>query len=205
MTKGNLLQANYYRQDDVVSLAADFLGKVIETRVNGHLVSGVITETEAYRSFDDKACHAHMGRFTERTKVMYEPGGVAYVYLCYGIHHLFNIITNKEGVPDAVLVRAIEPLEGVEVMLDRRNKKTMDHMLTSGPGNVSQALGISKVHNTSSLITGDIKIYDSDLKVSNVVACPRVGIDYAEEDKLLPWRFYNADSRFVSKKVKRRP
>lgn len=201
--KGTLLSEEYYRQSDVVHLAEDLLGKIVETAIDGETVSGRITETEAYRSYDDKACHAHMGRFTERTKVMYEPGGVAYVYLCYGIHNLFNIITNEDQVPDAVLVRAIEPLEGMDIMLKRRGRDVLDKTLTAGPGNVSQALGISRKHNTSSLIDGDIRIYQGSKVVKNIVACPRVGIDYAEEDKDLPWRFYDADSDFVSKKVKR--
>ena len=195
-----ILPKSYFEQKDVVFLAKDLIGKHLNTYINGVRTSGIITETEAYAGQSDKACHAHLGRFTDRTKVMYESGGVAYVYLCYGIHHLFNIVTNTKGNADAILIRAIEPTEGVEFMLERRKKNKVDKTLTSGPGNLTKALGISKSHNELGLGGDEIWVEDRDHKVETIVETTRVGIDYAEEDAELPWRFYDKDSKFVSVK-----
>jgi DNA-3-methyladenine glycosylase len=197
------LPQSYYLQDDVVGIARDLLGKKIVSVIGGELTSGIITETEAYRGHDDKACHAHLGRFTERTKIMYEEGGVAYVYLCYGIHHLFNVITNSKDRADAVLIRAVEPLAGIEVMLERRSKEKLDKTLTSGPGNFTKAFGLDRSHYGADL-TGDQVWIEEDksvaLKAEDLTVSKRIGIDYAEEDKELPWRFYLNSSKYVSKK-----
>ncbi|WP_339685554.1 DNA-3-methyladenine glycosylase [uncultured Nonlabens sp.] len=197
------LPQSYYLQDDVVVIARDLIGKKILSVMGGELTSGIITETEAYRGYDDKACHAHLGRFTERTKIMYEEGGVAYVYLCYGIHHLFNIITNSKDRADAVLIRAVEPLAGIEVMLERRSKDQLDKTLTSGPGNFTKAFGLDRSHYGADL-TGDQVWIEEDkslaLKAEEISVSKRIGIDYAEEDKDLPWRFYLNSSIYVSKK-----
>jgi DNA-3-methyladenine glycosylase len=197
------LPQSYYLQDDVVGIARDLLGKKIVSVMGGELTSGIITETEAYRGHDDKACHAHLGRFTERTKIMYEEGGVAYVYLCYGIHHLFNVITNSKDRADAVLIRAVEPLAGIEVMLERRSKEKLDKTLTSGPGNFTKAFGLDRSHYGADL-TGDQVWIEEDksvaLKAEDLTVSKRIGIDYAEEDKELPWRFYLNSSKYVSKK-----
>jgi DNA-3-methyladenine glycosylase len=197
------LPQSYYLQDDVVVIARDLIGKKILSVMGGELTSGIITETEAYRGYDDKACHAHLGRFTERTKIMYEEGGVAYVYLCYGIHHLFNVITNSKDRADAVLIRAVEPLAGIEVMLERRSKDQLDKTLTSGPGNFTKAFGLDRSHYGADL-TGDQVWIEEDkslaLKAEEISVSKRIGIDYAEEDKELPWRFYLNSSKYVSKK-----
>ncbi|MGB5980571.1 MAG: DNA-3-methyladenine glycosylase [Nonlabens sp.] len=197
------LPLSYYQNQNVVHLAKDLIGKVIHSQVDDQLTSGIITETEAYRGIGDKACHAHMGRFTDRTKIMYEPGGVAYVYLCYGIHHLFNIITNTNEQADAILIRAAEPLQGIDIMMERRGKKVVDKTLTSGPGNFSKAFGLNKSHYGEDL-TGDLVWIEDDLssrfRESEIVTSKRVGIDYAEEDADLLWRFYLNSSKFVSKK-----
>jgi DNA-3-methyladenine glycosylase len=197
------LPQSYYLQDDVVGIARDLIGKKILSVMGGELTSGIITETEAYRGHDDKACHAHLGRFTERTKIMYEEGGVAYVYLCYGIHHLFNVITNSKDRADAVLIRAVEPLAGIEVMLERRSKEKLDKTLTSGPGNFTKAFGLDRSHYGADL-TGDQVWIEEDksvaLKAEDLTVSKRIGIDYAEEDKELPWRFYLNSSKYVSKK-----
>lgn len=195
------LNAAFYQQDDVVALARYLIGTELVTEIDGLKTSGIITETEAYRGYDDKACHAHLGRFTERTKVMYETGGVAYVYLCYGIHYLFNIITNKKHNADAILIRAIQPTSGLDHMLKRRNKSKVEASLTSGPGNVSKALGISKSHYGEDLQGSQIYILDKT-KTLPVIQSVRIGIDYAGEDAQLPWRFYAADNPYVSKKLK---
>ena len=137
------LQADFYQREDDLLISRELLGKVLYTNFHGELTSGIIVETEAYAGTTDKASHAYGGRRTKRTKIMYSPGGYAYVYLCYGIHHLFNIVTNKENIPHAVLIRAIQPRDGIEIMLQRRNKKKVDHSLTSGPGSLTRALGIT--------------------------------------------------------------
>ncbi|OUS18101.1 3-methyladenine DNA glycosylase [Nonlabens dokdonensis] len=197
------LPFSYYQQNDVVSIAKDLIGKKIVSNINDELTSGIITETEAYRGYDDKACHAHLGRFTDRTKIMYEPGGVAYVYLCYGIHHLFNIITNSKDNADAILIRAVEPLDGVEVMLRRRKKEKLDKTLTSGPGNFSKAFALNKSHYGAALTGDKVWIEENEefrFRESEITTSKRIGIDYADEDKDLPWRFYLNTSKFVSKR-----
>jgi DNA-3-methyladenine glycosylase len=199
------LPLSYYQQDDVVAVAKDLIGKKIVSNIDGKYCSGIITETEAYRGVLDKACHAHLGRFTDRTKIMYENGGVAYVYLCYGIHNLFNIITNTDAQADAILIRAAEPLEGIDHMLQRRGKDKLDKTLTSGPGNFSKAFGLDRSHYGADL-TGDLvwieKLEKSRFRESGIAISKRIGIDYAEEDADLPWRFYLADSKYISKRLK---
>jgi len=192
------IPASYFQSNNVVHLAEDFIGLEVFTHIDGVITSGIITETEAYAGKGDKACHAHLGRFTKRTAVMYEPGGVAYIYLCYGIHHLFNIVTNTQGNADAILIRAIEPKKGIETMMYRRNRSKQDKSLTSGPGNVSKALGLSKTHNSLSVCSDSIWFEETKIKPQEIVRTTRIGIDYAGEDALLPWRFYDANSKFIS-------
>ncbi len=194
------LPISFYEQDDVVHIAKLLLGKVLCTHLNGVLTKGIIVETEAYNGRTDKACHAHFAGKTNRTKIMYERGGLAYVYLCYGIHHLFNIVTNKKGLADAVLVRGIEPLEGIDHILNRRNKTKLERSAGGGPGIVSQALGISTDHYGTDLTGSLIWIEDHKPTVpeQNIITSPRVGVDYAEEDALLPWRFRIKDNPFTS-------
>ena len=194
------LSKTYFENPDVVALAKDLIGKRLNTFSDGVLTAGIITETEAYAGKGDKACHAHLGRFTKRTQVMYESGGIAYVYLCYGIHHLFNIVTNTNGNADAILIRAIEPTQGLQKMLERRNRQKLEKSLTSGPGNLTKALGITKSHNTKSVLGQDIWIDNPGIKIESIVETTRIGIDYAEEDANLPWRFYKQDSKYISVK-----
>lgn len=194
-----LLGQDFYLRDDVVQIARDLIGKKLVTEFNGQITSGYITETEAYAGKGDQACHAHLGKFTKRTQVMYEPGGIAYVYLCYGIHHLFNIITNQKDHADAVLIRAIEPIDGIDLMLERRNMEKTKKNISAGPGNVSKALGITKTQNTKPVTADKIKVYDTG-KTSNITTSTRIGIGYAGDDVNLPWRFYDKDSKFVSKR-----
>lgn len=192
------LSKTYFENPDVVFLVKDLIGKQLSTHIDGVVTSGIITETEAYAGQGDKACHAHLGKFTKRTKVMYEPGGIAYVYLCYGIHHLFNVVTNTRGHADAVLIRAIEPTQGIHIMQKRRGKSKLDKSLSAGPGNLTKALGISKIHNQSSVVGDAIQIENTENKNISLVETTRIGIDYAGEDAKLRWRFYDNNSKFVS-------
>ncbi|MCE7995387.1 MAG: DNA-3-methyladenine glycosylase [Roseivirga sp.] len=197
------LKRDFYERTDVVSIAKDLLGKTIITSINGQYTAGRITELEAYAGRDDKACHANDGLRTKRTEVMYGRGGMAYVYLCYGIHHLFNVVTNSEGLADAILIRAIEPLEGLDIMQVRRKKQKLDKTLSSGPGTLSAALGIkTKMHYGTDLL-GDTIWIDEERCVpkEDIIVSTRIGVDYAEEDALKPWRFYIRDSKWVSKKL----
>lgn len=191
----------FYEKGDVVEISRALLGKFLFTNVDGAITGGMIVETEAYNGRCDKACHAYYNKRTKRTAIMYEPGGKAYVYLCYGIHYLFNITTNVEGKADAVLVRAVEPVEGIEEMLERRNMTSLLPRLTAGPGVLSQALGISKAHYGASLRGESVWIEDRNIVFSDddIAISKRIGVDYAEEDALLPWRFYVRNNKWVSK------
>lgn len=192
------LQPEFFQSSNVVELAKQLVGYRLCTTIGNSLTTGIITETEAYAGQGDKACHAHLGRFTKRTSVMYEPGGIAYIYLCYGIHHLFNIVTNTKGNADAILIRAFEPEHGIEIMQSRRNKTQLDKTMTSGPGNVSQALGLTKSQNEKSVCSDEIWFEKTDNSSIEIIETTRIGIDYAEEDAELPWRFYDKNSKFVS-------
>ena len=181
----------FYSDDDVVAISKALLGKVLCTRIDGRITRIVIAETEAYAGVTDKASHAYGDRRTRRTEPMYGPAGAAYVYLCYGIHHLFNVVTNELGVPHAVLIRAGAAIEGVETMLARRNKKKVDKTLLAGPGSLAQALGITTELTGASLVGNKVWIEDHDINVADdqISARPRVGVDYAEEDAKRLYRF----------------
>lgn len=196
------LDKSFYLKKDVVKLSRDLLGKFLCTNIKGQYTSGMITETEAYAGEIDKASHAFGGRRTNRTEIMYAEGGISYVYLCYGIHHLFNIVTNVEDVPHAILIRAIKPVEGLDIILKRRNVKTnktaeefilsdKKNKLAGGPGTVSQALGIQTLHTGIPLSENTIWVEDRGIKVpkNKIIAGPRIGVDYAGEDAKLPYRF----------------
>jgi DNA-3-methyladenine glycosylase len=192
------LSPSFYQRPNVVKIAQEVLGKVLFTQINGEITAGMIVETEAYSS-KERGCHAFNGK-TERNKVMFEKGGVAYVYLCYGIHHLFNIVTNDLGKADAVLVRALQPWKGEELMMERMKVKSLKR-ITSGPGKLTKALGIGRDCNGKDLLSNEIWIEDLGEKIpkGNCVASPRIGIDYAGKDALLPWRFSVRGSEWVSR------
>src|SRR5579872_4970985 len=154
------LDAVFYERRSVLTVARALLGKVLVTDLEGARTSGRIVEVEAYNGVIDRASHAFGGRRTARTEVMFGAGGTAYIYLIYGIHHLFNVVTNRMGIPHAVLVRAVEPLEGIPVMLKRMGRERLDHSLTRGPGNVARALGLRTHHTGLSLVAGNIWIGD---------------------------------------------
>ena len=191
MKSPKTLPRSFYLRDDVVAVSRDLLGKVLCTEIHGEHTAVVITETEAYAGVTDRASHAFGDRRTPRTEPMYGPGGTAYVYLCYGIHHLFNVVSNQSGVPHAILVRAGEAHSGLEIMLERRGKSGPDRSLLAGPGSLAQALGITTALTGSSLLDGPIRIEDHGLRVdaAKISVGPRVGIDYAAEDAARPYRF----------------
>jgi len=196
------LDTVFYNRADVVKIAKELIGKVLVTQFGEAITSGRIVETEAYTGAIDRASHAFGNRRTNRTEVMFKTGGTAYVYLCYGIHHLFNVVTNQQNIPHAVLIRAIDPIEGINSMLTRTGKKSADYTLTKGPGNVSKALGINTGHTGYSLLQNEIFIA-SDGFVPNkkdIIATPRIGVDYAGEDAKLPYRFILKDNPYVSGK-----
>jgi DNA-3-methyladenine glycosylase len=197
-----MLNENFYVRRDVVKIAQELLGKIIVTFFDNNLTAARITETEAYNGVVDKASHAYNNRRTKRTEIMYGEGGAAYVYLCYGIHHLFNIVTNLKDIPHAVLIRAAEPLAGIDTMLLRTHKKKLDKTLTTGPGNVSKALGIYTHHTGKDLKSEIFFIANDGFKLSrkNIVITPRIGVNYAAEDALLPYRFFIKDNAYVSGK-----
>jgi DNA-3-methyladenine glycosylase len=194
------LPEDFYRGKNVVKIARNLLGKGLFTNVSGIVTGGMIVETEAY-SWKEKGCHAYDARKTNRNAIMFEKGGHAYVYLCYGMHNLFNVVTNEEGTADAVLVRALEPIVGIEEMQLRRGEKISKHQLTSGPGKLTRALGIDRSFNGKFLRDGEVWIEDLGKNISNrdIEATARIGIDYAEEDASLPWRFTIKGNPWVSK------
>lgn len=195
------LQKDFYLREDVAGISKELLGKYLFTKIDGKVTAGVITETEAYAGETDKASHAYSGRRTNRTEIMFAEGGVSYVYLCYGIHHLFNVVTNYRDIPHAVLVRAVKPVEGIKTILERRKLETSQiqieqvksgkKKIAGGPGTVSQALGIQTIHTGLDLTQNKIWIEDKGIlvKPKDIVAGPRIGVDYAGEDAKLPYRF----------------
>ena len=193
---------SFFIDVDVVTLSRRLLGCHLNTLVDGKITSGRIVETEAYRGRDDKACHAFNYKRTKRTETMFMEGGHAYVYLCYGIHHLFNVVVNVEGEPDAILIRAIEPIEGVEEMLLRRKINKIKPQLTAGPGVLSKAMGIDKSMNNVDLTAIESPVWIElmePVEVYNIISGPRIGINYAEECVEWPWRFCIKNNDYLSR------
>ena len=192
-----ILNRSFYLGTDVVSIAKELLGKVLLTNSDDQITGGIITETEAYAGITDRASHAFDGRRTDRTEIMYQIGGTAYVYLCYGVHSLFNIVTNVENIPHAILIRAIKPVEGIPMILLRTGRNTLKKESTDGPGKVSKALGIhykdSGIDLTMPVMNSQKQIWieDRGIKIhpSEIMATPRIGVNYAGTDALLPYRF----------------
>jgi DNA-3-methyladenine glycosylase len=195
---------DFYRRENVFQVAEELLGKLLVTKWNRAVTSGRIVELEAYAGAMDKASHAYGGRRTKRNEVMYGPGGSAYVYLCYGIHHLFNVVTNDKDIPHAVLIRSLEPVEGIEEMLSRRGKEKAGPSLTRGPGSLSKALGIYTFHSGMSLTGEELFLAEDGFSYSKkeIFTSPRIGVDYAGEDAMLPYRFFIKGNPFVSGKPK---
>ncbi len=192
----------FFQGADTAFLAQSLLGKVLSTEFNGQLTAGKITEVEAYLGASDRACHAFDYRRTARTETMFLPGGHTYIYLCYGIHHLFNVVTHQQNEPHAILIRAVEPVLGIEIMMERRKMAKVKPSLSAGPGSMSQALGITTAHNQMKINEGPIRIEDWGFRVkkSEIVAKNRIGVDYAGEHASWALRFFLKDNDFVSRK-----
>ena len=198
----NKLPLSFYEGNDVVQLAKALLGKVLVTNFDAKMTVGRIVETEAYNGHTDKASHAYNNKRTKRTEVMYANGGVAYVYLCYGIHQMFNIVTNEKDIPHAILIRAVEPMVGVETMLKRSFKSVYNLELTKGPGNVARSFGIHTNQSGTSLISDELFIADDHFSIdeNEILATKRIGVDYAKDDADLLYRFFLKNNPFVSGK-----
>ena len=197
------LPLSFYLRKDVLKISKELLGKILVTNWDGELTSGRIVETEAYAGEIDRASHAFRGK-TPRTQVMYGQGGTAYVYLCYGIHQMFNIVTNAEGIPHAILIRGIEPVSGIETMLRRTGKKKLDETLTRGPGNVGKAFGFHTSQCGNLLTSDGLFIADDGFKVTPgfIGTSPRIGVDYAGEHAEWHYRFFIKGNKYVSGKIR---
>ena len=194
------LSIQFYKRTDVILIARELIGKIIVTNFDGLITSARIVETEAYIGITDRASHSHGGKRTARNEHMYANAGTTYVYICYGMHHLFNVVTNKKDVPDAVLVRAVEPLKGIDSMLKRTGKIKLDNSLTKGPGNAAKALGISKINSGINLLKNEIYIADDGFVVEHeqVGISRRIGVEGAGDAAILPYRFYLKGNKYVS-------
>ena len=195
---------SYYQTDDVTGLAQDLLGKFLFSNINGKLCGGIITETEAYAGITDKASHAYGNRRTKRTEVMYKNGGRSYVYFTYGMHHLFNIVTSKEGNPHAILIRAFFPTHGLETISRRRKMDINNKNITNGPAKLCRALGITLAQNDILLNGNIIWLEDRGFRPcqSDIVSGPRIGVDYAGDDAALPYRFFINETTIPGQFVK---
>jgi DNA-3-methyladenine glycosylase len=200
-TKARKLPREFYARQNVLTVARELLGKLLVVPANdGSRVSGMIVETEAYRGPEDRASHAYGGRRTKRTETMYQLGGTVYVYFVYGMYYQFNVVTNIRDTPHAVLVRALQPVEGIEDMRDRRQTHS-DRNLTSGPGKLCIAMGIDRKLDREDLLGERVWIEEGEkIPRTRIATGPRVGIDYAEEWSEKPWRFWLKDNPFVSKR-----
>lgn len=194
------LKKDFYCREDVVAVARDLIGKLLITNINGKQTGGTIVETEAY-SWCEKGCHAYNYRRTPRTEVMFKEGGCAYVYLCYGVHYLFNVVTNDGEVPEAVLIRALAPERGLDLMVSRASLANTDR-ITSGPGKLTRALGIDGACNGISLLGDRVWLEDTGYTAAAgaIVARTRIGVEYAGADAKRKWRFMLAGNEWVSKK-----
>lgn len=201
--RGAKLRRDFYTRGDALAVARDLLGKLLVVPAPaGERVSGRIVEVEAYCGVEDRASHAYAGRRTARNRSMYRAGGVAYVYFVYGMHHQFNVVNGPEGLPHAVLVRAVEPFEGVELMRLRRPARK-DRELTSGPGKLCEALGIDRSFDGEELLGPRVWLEETGPPPADeeIAAGPRIGVAYAGADALKPWRFWIKGNGYVSRKA----
>lgn len=197
-----ILDENFFNRKDVNLIAKQLLGKIISTNIEGEVTSIRVVETEAYVHMVDKASHAFNGKRTMKNEHMYGKPGTSYIYLCYGIHNMLNIVTNKENIADAILIRAGEPLTGIDLMLKRTGKIKLDFSLTKGPGNLGKALGVSKIHSGKKLNENEIYVYEDNFKIDeNLIGISnRIGVNYAGNDALLKYRYFIKNNPYVSSK-----
>jgi len=193
MKIGRILPQEFYNKSSLI-IAKKLLGKVIERKTPEGRIQGIIVETESYGGRNDPASHASRKK-TPRNQIMFGPPGFAYVYFCYGNHYLFNVVTDKEGIPSAVLIRAVEPVSGIDIMIKYYGKEIP--AITSGPARFTKAFGIDKSFNGKPLFKGELVIRDTDFRDFKIVRAPRIGIKEGT-DKL--WRFYIKGNKFVSVK-----
>ncbi|WP_066500405.1 DNA-3-methyladenine glycosylase [Abyssisolibacter fermentans] len=194
------LGVDFYQQN-AVTLARQLIGKTLVRKIENSYIKCRIVETEAYCGPEDKACHAYNNKRTNRTQVMFKNGGIVYIYMIYGMYYCLNIVANKEGKPEAVLIRAVEPLDNIDIIRENRKIKTnKNYLLTNGPGKLCNALKIDKTFNGYDLIKGGELFILSSNKECNIVETKRINIDYAQEYKDKLWRFYIKDNKFISKK-----
>lgn len=198
------LPREFYTRSNVLTVARDLLGKLLVVPApDGTRVSGLIVEAEAYRGPQDRAAHSYGGRRTKRTETMYEIGGTAYVFFVYGMYNQFNVVTNAQDIPHAVLIRALEPAEGIELMRKRRQRHG-DHNLTNGPGKLCIAMGIDRKLDAADLLGNRVWLEEGvAVRRSSIASGPRIGIDYAEEWIDKPWRFWIRNSPYVSRAPRR--
>lgn len=198
-----ILDRSFFIGRDVTEIAPDLLGCILNTKIDGKLTTSIIVETEAYRGADDKGCHAFRHGCTPKTKSMFKEGGNAYVYICYGMHRMLNIVTGAEGNGDAVLIRAVEPILGQDLMMERRKMTSLHPTLTNGPGKVAAAMGVSMdldgvsiTQKTSGIWIEKVNAIDNNM----IITTPRIGMSkYVEECSHYPWRFYIKGNKWVSK------
>lgn len=194
------LDQSFFINDDVVEVARSLIGKVLVTQLNGVSTGGYIVETEAYSGSVEAASHAFPNKRTPRTEVMFREGGISYVYLIYGMYHMFNVVTNRQDKPDAVLIRALDPQVGTTTMMDRRKKNRPDKYLTNGPGRLAAALGIDRSLNGIPLDGGNIMIAEGlSVNHKEIESSKRIGVEYAGKDAELPWRFFLKGNKYVSR------
>lgn len=200
------LPRNFYSKD-TISIAKNLLGKILVHDINGKQLSGRIVETEAYKGITDKAAHSYMNRRTKRTEVMYGPCGFSYVFMIYGMYYCFNVVTEAEGIPEAVLIRALEPVCCIDEMSFNRYNKKFEHLnktqiknLTNGPGKLCKALLINKEQNKKDLCNSNLYIAEDDFRDFKIKSTKRIGIDYAEDAADYPWRFYIENNSYISVK-----
>lgn len=194
------LPIEFFQNNDTLTISRNLLGKYLVSSIDNKITSGMIVETEGYLGLEDRASHAFSNKRSNRTEILYLPGGHLYVYLCYGIHSLVNIVTQTKDVPHGVLIRALEPCDGTEWMLQRRHMNKIEHKLTSGPGSLSQAMGITTKFSGEPL-GKNVWVEDRGVKINvdQIIMSPRVGVGYAKEHALLPYRFQIKDNPWITK------
>jgi DNA-3-methyladenine glycosylase len=195
------LPKSFYQRDDTLAIAKELIGKLLITNIAGELTGGLIIETEAYMGPIDRGSHAFNNKRTPRNDTMYSEGGQVYMYICYGIHDMLNIVTGKEGSPHAILIRAIQPTIGWDIIKRRRNLYNQDYRLCQGPGSLAKSLALTKVHNGLDL-NGDI-IWVEDTHSAypdkDIIAAARVGMNFEGPYKNIPWRFLVKNNKYVSR------